>query len=639
MLKSIFGGMYNIMRKKQFKTESKKLLDMMINSIYTHKEIFLRELISNASDALDKLYFRSLTDSNVGLSRADFAIWLTADKESRTLTITDNGCGMTKEELENNLGTIAKSGSFDFKNENSKSEEVDIIGQFGVGFYSAFMVADKITVESKPYNCDEAYVWESEGADGYTVDVCEKNSFGTKITLYLKADTDDERYSEYLEEYKIRALIKKYSDYIRYPIKMEIEKSVKKEGSESEYETKRETEVLNSMTPIWKRAKGEVTDEEYASFYTDKYYDYEAPLKVINQKSEGTSEFTALMFIPAHAPFDYYTKEYEKGLELYSSGVMIMERCADLLPDYFSFVKGLVDSQDLSLNISREMLQHDRQLKIIARAIEKKIKSELERMLEADREKYEKFFDAFGLQLKYGLYSDYGMHKDMLQDLVLFHSSLGKFVTLKEYTDAAKAEQKAIYYAAGESVDKIEQLPRVSALKSRGYEVLYLTDDVDEFALKMLGKYGDFEFKNATSEALDLDTEDEKKALETENDESKDMLDFIKESIGKVSSVRLSNSLGEHAVSLGTEGELSLEMEKILRKMPGADELGAPTANLVLEINREHKITQKLKELYSSDKNTLAKYAKILYGEACLVSGVSLESPVEFAKLVSELML
>ena len=626
------------MEKKQFKTESKKLLDMMINSIYTHKEIFLRELISNASDALDKLYFRSLTDAGVGLNRGDYAIWLDTDKTARTLTITDNGCGMTREELENNLGTIAKSGSFDFKSENAKSDEVDIIGQFGVGFYSAFMVADKIRVESKPYGEEVAHVWESEGADGYTVGECGKESFGTKITLYIKPDTDDEHYSEYLEEYKIRELIKKYSDYIRYPIKMEIERSVKKEGTENEYEKKREVETLNSMTPIWKRAKGEVSEEEYASFYSDKFFDYEAPLKVISQKSEGTAEYTALMFIPAHAPFNYYTKDYEKGLELYSSGVMIMEKCSDLLPDYFGFVKGLVDSQDLSLNISREMLQHDRQLKVIAKAIEKKIKGELEKMLESDREKYEKFFDAFGLQLKYGLYTDYGMHKDVLKDLVLFRTSNGKYRTLKEYISGAKAEQKTIYYAAGESIKKIEALPRVSALKSRGYEVLYLTDDVDEFALKMLGKYDDFDFKNATAEALDLDTEEEKKALESENDEAKDMLDFIKESVGKVSAVRLSSALGEHAVSLGTEGELSLEMEKILKKMPGADALGAPSASLVLELNREHKIVKKLKALFESDKDTLAKYAKILYGEACLVSGVSLESPSEFASLISELM-
>ena len=625
--------------KKQFKTESQKLLDMMINSIYTHKEIFLRELISNASDALDKLYFRSLTDSSVGLSRSDYAIWLTPDKNARTLTIEDNGCGMSKDELENNLGTIAKSGSFDFKNENGKSEDVDIIGQFGVGFYSAFMVADKITVHTKAYGDSIGYVWESSGADGYTVDECAKDSFGTKITLYIKPDLEDEKYSDFLEEYRIRALIKKYSDYIRYPIKMNVEKRVPKEDANGEYETTTETAVLNSMTPIWKRAKGDVSAEEYNSFYSDKYYDYEAPLKVISQKSEGTATYTALMFIPSHAPFNYYTKEYEKGLELYSSGVMIMERCADLLPDYFGFVKGLVDSQDLSLNISRELLQHDRQLKVIAKTIEKKIKSELERMLEAERESYEKFFDAFGLQLKYGLYSDYGTHSDVLKDLVLFHSSSGKYVSLKEYTSSMKAEQKAIYYAAGESIAKIETLPKVSAVKSHGFEVLYLTDDVDEFALKMLGKYGDFEFKNVTADELDLINEDEKKALDSENDSSRDMLEFIKESIGKVGEVKFSGNLGEYAVSLGTSGELSMEMEKILKKMPGAEEIGAPSANIVLEINREHPIADKIKALYSTDKEKLAKYAKILYGEACLVSGADIENPQEFTKLISELML
>ena len=627
------------MKKKQFKTESKKLLDMMINSIYTHKEIFLRELISNASDAIDKLYFRSLTDSQIGLKRSDYAIWIKADKDARTLTITDNGCGMTMNELENNLGTIAKSGSFDFKTENSKNNDVDIIGQFGVGFYSAFMVADKITVETKPYDSNEAYIWESEGADGYTTDVCDKSSFGTKIALYIKADTEDEKYSEYLEEYKIRALVKKYSDYIRYPIKMDVEKSVKKDGTENEYETVTETEILNSMTPLWKKAKSEVGEEEYANFYTDKFYDFEKPLKIITQKSEGTAEYTALMFIPAHAPYNYYTKDYEKGLELYSSGVMIMERCSDLLPDYFGFVKGLVDSQDLSLNISREMLQHDRQLKIIAKSVEKKIKNELERMLEADRENYEKFFDAFGLQLKYGLYSDYGMHKDVLKDLVLFHSSNGKYVTLKEYTSAMKSEQKAIYYVAGESVGIIEELPRVSAIKNRNFEILYLTDDVDEFAIKMLGKYGEYEFKNIMSENLDVDTEEEKKALDSENEESKEMLRFMKDAIKDVFDVRFSNSLGEHAVSLGTEGELSLEMEKVLKKMPGADEMGAPRASLVLEINREHKIASRLKELYLKDKETLAKYAKILYGQACIINGVSIKSPTEFSKLISEIML
>ncbi len=625
--------------KKQFKTESQKLLDMMINSIYTHKEIFLRELISNASDAIDKLYFRSLTDSSVGLSRADYAIFLKADKGSRTLCISDNGCGMSADELENNLGTIAKSGSFDFKSNNdNKNENVDIIGQFGVGFYSAFMVADKITVISRPYGSQTAYKWESEGVDGYTVGECEKESFGTSITLHIKEDTDDEKYAEFLEEYRIRGLIKKYSDYIRYPIKMEVTNEKLKAGSKDEYEAVTEIETLNSMIPLWKKNASDVTAEEYNSFYTEKFFDYEAPARVITQKSEGTATYTALMFIPAHAPFNYYTKEFEKGLELYSSGVMIMEKCADLLPDYFGFVRGLVDSSDLSLNISREMLQHDRQLKVIAKAIEKKIKSELEKMMEADREKYEKFFDAFGIQLKYGLYQDYGMHKDILRDLLLFKSSNdGKYVSLKEYTAAMKEDQKVIYYAAGESIDKITMLPQVDTAKSRGYEVLYLTDDVDEFALKMLGKYDDKEFKNVTAEALDIATEEEKKAIKEENDSSEDMLKFMKDALPRVGAVKFTNTLVNHPVCLSSEGELSVEMEKVLKKMPGAD-AGIPAANIVLEININHAIAKKLKSLYESDKDRLSKYAKILYSEACLISGISLENPAELTELVSELM-
>ena len=469
------------MAKKQFKTESKKLLDMMVNSIYTHKEIFLRELISNASDAIDKLYFRSLTDSTVQLTHDDYEIRISADKTARTLTITDNGCGMTKDELENNLGTIAKSGSFDFKNdpEHKNGEQIDIIGQFGVGFYSAFMVADKITVESRVYGADEAFCWESEGADGYTIKPCEKETAGTVITIYLKADTDDEKYSDYLEEYRLRSLIKKYSDYIRYPIRMLTEHSHLKEGTENEYETVTEDETLNSMIPIWKKTASEVTNEEYAQFYQDKYYDYEAPLKVIRQKAEGTSNFEALMFIPAHAPFDYYSKDFEKGLQLYSSGVLIMEKCKDLLPDHFSFVRGLVDSADLSLNISREMLQQDRQLRIIAKALEKKIASELKKMLENEREKYEQFFKSFGAQLKWGIYSSYGSNKDMLQDLLLFKSSNeGNYVTLQEYVSRMKEGQEKIYFASGDTVEKIALLPQVESVIAHGYEVLYLTEDI-----------------------------------------------------------------------------------------------------------------------------------------------------------------
>ncbi len=627
------------MKKKQFKTESKKLLDMMINSIYTHKEIFLRELISNASDAIDKLYFRSLTDSSVAIGRESYAIHISADKENRTLTISDNGCGMSAEELETNLGTIAKSGSFDFKKENAGKEDVDVIGQFGVGFYSAFMVADKITVKSKQYGGDTANVWESTGADGYTLEECDKNSFGTEIVLYIKEDSDEEKYSDFLEEYRIRGLIKKYSDYIRYPIKMQVKKSVPKPDAEGEYEKKYEIETLNSMVPIWKKAQSEVTEEEYSGFYRDKFFDFEAPAKVITQKSEGTATFTALLFIPSHAPFNYYTKDYEKGLELYSSGVMIMEKCADLLPDYFSFVKGLVDSSDLTLNISRETLQHDRQLKIIAKAIEKKIKSELTKMLESDREKYEKFFDAFGIQLKYGLYSDYGMHKDVLVDLLMFHTSeKDKYVTLKEYVDAMKEDQKAIYYASGENREKIDMLPRVEAVKAKGYEILYLTDDVDEFALKMLGKYSDKEFKNVSDESLDIVSDEEKEALKKKNESSEDMLKFIKEEINEVNEVRFTASLTSHAVCLTTEGELSVEMEKTLRRMPGAEE-GLPKANVVLEINHSHPITEKLNALYESDKEKLKKYARILYSTACLISGVALENPAELSSLVTELLI
>ncbi len=623
------------MKKKAFKTESKKLLDMMINSIYTHKEIFLRELISNASDAIDKLYFRSLTDSTVSLTRADYAIFIEADKDARTLTVSDNGCGMTREELDDNLGTIAKSGSLDFKRDNT-ADDVDIIGQFGVGFYSAFMVADKITVTTRPFGSDEAYRWESEGADGYTVTECEKDSFGTDIVLYLKEDTEAESYTEFLSEYRLRALVKKYSDYIRYPIKMQVEKQEKVEGTD-EYETVTVTETLNSMVPIWKKNPAEVTDEEYNSFYTDRFYDYEPPLKVITQKSEGTATFSALLFIPRHAPYNYYTREYEKGLELYSSGVMIMEKCPDLIPDYFSFVKGLVDSSDLSLNISREMLQHDRQLKVMARAIEKKIKGELEKLMESDRTKYERFFEAFGIQLKYGLYADYGAHKDTLVDLLLFrYSGEKKYISLKEYAEGIKEGQTAIYYAAGETTDRIEMLPKVSAAKSRGYEVLYLTDDVDEFALRMLGKYGELEFKNVTDEALDLTTDEEKESEKRENESADEMLKAMRDSIGKVSAVRFSAALDTHPVCLSSEGDLSLEMAKVLKKMPGTD--GAPEASVVLEINVKHKIAQKLRELYESDKEKLASYAKILYAEACLISGVAIDDPTELAELISELM-
>lgn len=625
------------MKKKQFKAESKKLMDLMINSIYTHKEIFLRELISNASDALDKLYFRSLTDSSVGLNRDDFVIRLEADKEARTLKITDNGCGMTAEELENNLGTIAKSGSQAFKAENEKTEDVDIIGQFGVGFYSAFMVSDKVTVVSKAYGEEKAYKWESDGADGYTVEECEKDGFGTEITLYLKDDTDDEKYSEFLETYRIQSLVKKYSDYIRHPIKMSVETSQLKEGSDDEYETITEDRTLNSMVPIWKKNKSEVTDEEYNAFYTDKFYDYEPPVKVIHSKTEGNATYSALLFIPKHAPFDYYTKEFEKGLQLYSRGVLIMDKCSDLLPDHFSFVKGLVDSEDLSLNISRETLQHDGQLKLIAKTIEKKIKNELTKMLNNERETYEEFFKTFGMQLKFGVYNSYGMFKDELKDLLMFVSSNEKkYVTLAEYVARLKDGQDKIYYACGETVEKIEMLPQIEAVKDKGIEVLYLTEYVDEFCLKMLNEYDGKTFQNICDEKLDLDTEEEKTELKEKNEESKDMLSLIKDSLnGSVSDVRFTNKLKNYAVCLTSEGGISLEMEKVLNSMPNDNKV---KAEVVLEISASHPIAEKLASLYENDKEALKDYAKLLYAQGCLISGVSIKDPAELSKLISDLM-
>ncbi len=629
------------MEKKQFKTESKKLLDMMINSIYTHKEIFLRELISNASDAIDKLYFRSLTDDTVTLRQSDYEIRIATDKEARTLTISDNGCGMTKEELENNLGTIAKSGSFDFKNENEgeNKEKIDIIGQFGVGFYSSFMVADNITVDSKKYGEEQAYRWESSGADGYTISEIEKEKPGTVITLHLKDDTDDEKYSEYLDSYKIHALVKKYSDYIRYPIKMLCEHEHLKEGSENEYEKVLEDETLNSMVPIWKKSQSDVSDEEYSTFYQDKFYDFEAPLKVIRQKFEGTSEFTALMFIPAHAPYDYYTKNFEKGLQLYSSGVLIMDKCKDLIPDHFSFVKGLVDSSDISLNISREMLQHDRQLRAISKALEKKISSELAKMLENERDKYEQFFKAFGMQLKWGVYNNFGMNKELLQDLILFVSSHeDKYSTLKEYVSRMKEGQDKIYYATGDSKEKIALLPQVESVISKGYEVLYMTDDIDEFAIEMMHEYDGKHFINVCKENLDLATDEEKEAIKQKNEDEKDLLAFMKESIGSdVTAVRFTNTLTKHAVCLSSEGEVSLGMEKILNNMPGAEEHHIK-AEIVLEINSAHPIADKLKALFESDKDKLKNYSKILYAQARLVSGMNIDNPSEISDLICDIM-
>ena len=634
------------MRTKQFKSESKKLMDMMINSIYTHKEIFLRELISNASDALDKLYFRSLTDNSVGIAPDDFEIRLEIDKDARTLKVIDNGCGMTEEELDKNLGTIAKSGSFDFKQENGKKDNVDIIGQFGVGFYSAFMVSDKVTVESKAFGSDEAFRWTSKGTEGYTIEPCDKETVGTTVTLYIKEKTEDENYDEYLDQYRISSLVKKYSDYIRHPIRMEFttKEPVKTEGDdnkdkEPEYRDVTELRTLNSMIPLWKKAKSEIKPEDYNNFYKDKFYDYEDPARVIHSKTEGQATYSALMFIPKHPPFDYYTKEFEKGLQLYSKGVLIMDKCADLLPDYFSFLKGLVDSEDLSLNISRETLQHDGQLKLIAKTIEKKIKSELEKMLKDEREAYEEFFKSFGIQLKFGVYNDYGMHKDTLKDLLLFRSSNEKkYVTLKEYTERMKEGQDTIYYACGETDEKIEMLPQTDSVKDKGYEILYLTENVDEFALKMLGEYDGKKFMNICDDNLNLDSEEEKKALDEENTAAKDMFDAMKESIGdSISAVRFTNKLKKHPVCLTSEGGISLEMEKVLNSMPNAAE-NKVQAKLVLEINAEHPIAEKLKTLYNEDKELLGKYAKLLYGEACLIGGKSVSDPAEHSALVCELM-
>ncbi|MCM1269623.1 MAG: molecular chaperone HtpG [Ruminococcus flavefaciens] len=634
------------METKQFKAESKRLLEMMIHSIYTHKEIFLRELISNASDAIDKLYFKSLTDDKVGLNKEDFAIWITADKDSRTLKITDNGIGMTAEELENNLGTIANSGSFKFKNENKLEEDNQIIGQFGVGFYSAFMAAKKVTVISKAYGSDKAYQWESEGVDGYTISEADKASAGTEIILELLDDTDDENYSDFLDQYRLKSLIKKYSDYIRFPIKMEVTHSRPVEQSEEdkeagkapEYEEYIEVETLNSMVPLWKKNKTELKEEDYKHFYTEKFYDYNEPLKYSHVKNEGNANYNALLYIPSKAPYDFYSKEYEKGLQLYSNGVLIMDKCSDLLPDYYSFVKGLVDSEDLSLNISREMLQHDRQLKVIAKSIEKTIGNELKKMLKNEREKYEEFWKAFGLQLKYGIYSDYGMNKEKLQDLLLFTSSNEqKLVTLDEYVTAMREEQKYIYYATGESVARIEQLPQTELVKDNGFEILYLTDNIDEFAVKTLAKYKDKEFKSVSADDLGLENAEKQEEIKAKEEENSGMLDELAKALeGKVTKVILSHRLKSHPVCLTSEGEISLEMEKVLNSMPTDQKIHAQR---VLEINPEHQIFDKLKSISEAgDSEKLGKYAQLLYTQALLIEGMSIENPVEFSNLICELM-
>ena len=630
------------MAMKEFQAESKRLLDLMINSIYTHKEIFLRELISNASDAIDKLYYRTLEDGATGLSREDFSIQLAVDKEARTLSISDNGIGMTQEELDNNLGVIARSGSLQFKQEAEKKDEVDIIGQFGVGFYSAFMVSSRVTVDTKAFGSDEAWHWESTGLDGYEITPGAKADRGTTITLYLKEDSEDENYSEFLDQFRLQDLVKKYSDYIRYPIRMEVSHTHVKEGTgvdgkDPEYETHTEVETLNSMTPIWKKAKSEVTDEEMNAFYKEKFYDWQDPLKVIRTSTEGAATYTALLFIPSHAPMDYYTREYEKGLQLYASGVLIMGKCADLLPDCFSFVKGLVDSQDLSLNISREMLQHDRQLKLIASRLEKKIASELQSMLNNDREKYEQFWKAFGLQMKYGLYDNYGAKKDELKDLVLFTSSAEKKLTsLKEYVSRMKPEQKYIYYGCGETVERVLSLPQAETLQEKGFEMLCLTDNVDEFALRMLMKYDDKEFRNISSDDLELESTEEKEKVKELAEENKDMLAFVKESLGdKVKDVRLSGKLKSHAVCITTDGMISTEMEKVLNAMPAQEKI---KAQRVLEINGEHPIFQRLQELFQSDKERLKLYAEILYDQALLLEGISLEDPSDFSQKLCQLL-
>lgn len=622
---------------KQFKAESKRLLELMIHSIYTHREIFLRELLSNSSDAIDKLYYRTLQDGDTGLNRDDFYIRITPDKEARTLTIEDNGCGMTKDELENNLGVIAKSGSLNFKQQMEQKDDVEIIGQFGVGFYSAFMVSDCVTVYSRAYGSEEAWRWQSKGVEGYTVEPCEKEGHGTKIILELKPTTEEENVDEFLEQYRIRSIVKKYSDYIRYPIHMEVEKHRQKEGTENETETYREDETLNSMVPLWRKNKNEITKEEYEQFYRDKFYDYEAPLRIIHTSAEGTATYNALLFIPAKAPYDYYTKEFEKGLQLYSNGVMIMEKCADLLPDYFSFVRGLVDSQDLSLNISREMLQHDRQLKLIESRLEKKIKSELEAMLNNSREDYEKFFASFGLQLKYGVYSDYGQHKDLLQDLLLFYSSSEKKpVTLKEYVGRMKEDQKDIYFISGESVARIEQLPQTELLREKGLEMLYLTDQVDEFALRILNAYDGHEFKNVSSDDLGLETEEEKKAAEQQKEEYKELLEFLQKALdGKVKSVIVSQRLKSHPVCLSSEGAISLEMEKVLNAMPNAERV---QAQRVLELNPTHPVFAVLQKLHETNQDKLKEYAQLLYTQALLIEGISIEDPVAFSNQVCSLM-
>lgn len=623
------------MKKREFKTESKRILDLMINSIYTNKEIFLRELISNSSDALDKLYYLSLTNKDIKVNKDDLFIRVDYNKDKRTITISDNGTGMTEKELENNLGVIAESGSLKFKEENKEQNDVNIIGQFGVGFYSAFMVSDKVTVESKSYKDDKATIWKSAGVDGYTLSPSDKKDNGTIITLHLKEDTEDYNYSELLSEYKLRGIIKKYSDYISYPIKMEVENNRKKEDSD-EYETYKEVITVNSMIPLWKRNKKDITEEEYNNFYSDKFFDYDKPLDVLHFNIEGNVNYNALLYIPSHAPYDYYSKEYEKGLQLYTNGVLIMDKCSVLLPDYFSFVRGVIDTEDIPLNISRETLQDDKNIKLIAKSIESKVKNELLDLLKNNRDKYLEFYKAFGMQLKFGIYNDYGMHKDKLEDLIMFYSSgEKKLITLDEYVNKLKEEDKNIYYCAGETVDKIDMLPQVEGIKDK-HEVLYLTDYVDEFAIMAIHEYKGKTFVNVTNESTDLSTDEEKEKINKENTDNKDMLEEMKKVLeGNVEEVKLTNKLKSHPVCLTTTGEVSTSMEKVINAMPTDEKI---KANEVLEINASHKIVDKLKDLYKNDKDEFTKYTKVIYYEARLIEGLPIDNPTELSNLMCDIM-
>lgn len=622
------------MAKKQFKAESKKLMDLMINSIYTNKEIFLRELISNASDAIDKLHYKSLTDDKIKVKKSDFCITVSVDEQARTITISDNGIGMNSEELENNLGTIAKSGSSLFKEENKHKKDIDIIGQFGVGFYSSFMVADKIEVISKAYGSDEANKWESTGIDGYTITKAEKENYGTDIILTIKEDTEDVDYSEFLHDHTLENLIKKYSNYITYPIKMTLSHRELKKGSEDEYEDVYEEETINDMVPLWKRNKSKIKESEYNTFYSDKFFDYEEPISVIHTSAEGLVSYNSLLFIPSHAPYDYYTKNYEKGLQLYSNGVLIMEKCKELIPDYFSFVKGVVDSPDLSLNISREILQQDKSLKTIAKSLEGKIIKELETLMEENREKYEKFFEAFGNQLKFGVYDNFGMNKEKLQDLLIFTSSKDKKkISLSEYVANMSDTQDSIYYVCGETVDKIDLLPQVETFKDKKLDILYCTDYMDEFVLQTIGTYKDKKMVNIAKENIDLSDEEEKEKLKKKNEDMKDMLATMKDAIGDVSEVRFTNRLKTHPVCLVSSGDITIEMEKVINAMPTDEHINATK---VLEINENHKIVEKLSELYKKDKDALKNYSKILYAQARLIEGLPIDNPTELSNLICD---